>query len=180
MKGPVHSLDSSSELAAARAPFWLARLLPVLPRISRRLRAESGQSVVEFALIVPLLCTLVLVFVDFGKAMNYWIDLTHGANEGARLAAVNVDVTKAPYSAMGASSLQEYVKKGLETGELRSGSIVSICFPSGTSAGSPVTIQVTYPYKWIPFIGGTLNVKGRATMRLEHDATNFSALGTCA
>jgi Flp pilus assembly protein TadG len=40
-------------------------------------------------MVVPLLCTLVLVFVDFGKSMNYWIDLTHVANQIARQAAVN-------------------------------------------------------------------------------------------
>lgn len=141
----------------------------------RRLRGDSGQTVVEFGLVVPLLCVLVLVFVDFGKAMNYWIDATHAANEGARLASVNIDVTQPPYNAAGASSLQQYIQKGLETNELQSGSTVSICFPSGSrTAGSPVTVQVTYPYHWIPFIGGTLAIKAKATMRLEHDATNFT------
>jgi Flp pilus assembly protein TadG len=143
----------------------------------RRLRGgDSGQTVVEFGLVVPLLCVLVLVFVDFGKAMNYWIDVTHAANEGARLASVNIDVTQPPYNASGASSLQQYIQKELETTELQSGSTVSIC-TAGT-AGSPVTVQVTYPYHWIPFVGGTLTIKGKATMRLEHDATNFSH-GTC-
>ena len=43
-----------------------------------------------------------------------------------------------------------------------------------------MTVQVAYPYHWIPFIGGTLLIKGTATMRLEHDATNFSQVGpTC-
>ena len=144
----------------------------------RRLRSDSGQTVVEFGLVVPLLCILVLVFVDFGKAMNYWIDATHAADEGARLASVNIDVTQPPYNGAGASSLQEYIKKELETNELQSGSTVSICFPSGDShMGSPVEVRVAYPYHWIPFIGGTLMIKGTATMRLEHDAT-FSA-GTC-
>ena len=146
----------------------------------RRLAGDSGQTVVEFGLVVPLLCILVLVFVDFGKAMNYWIDATHAANEGARLAAVNADVTQPPYNAAGASSLQQYIQKELKTNELQSGSTVSICFPSSATAGSPVTVQVTYPYHWIPFIGGTLLIKGTATMRLEHDATNFSQVGpTC-
>ena len=103
-----------------------------------RLRSDSGQTVVEFGLVIPLLCILVLVFVDFGKAMNYWIDATHAASEGARLASVNIDVTQPPYSAVGASSLQQYIQKELETKELQSGSTVSICFPTGTeTAGSP-------------------------------------------
>src|SRR4051812_21984513 len=57
-----------------------------------RKSSESGQSVVEFALMLPLLCTLILLIVDFGKAMNYWIDLTHVSNQIARQAAVNSPV----------------------------------------------------------------------------------------
>ena len=150
----------------------------VLPKPRfRRLHSESGQTVVEFALVIPLLCILVLVFVDFGKAMNYWIEATHTANEGARLASVNIDVTQPPYNAAGASSLQQYIQKELATKELQSGSTVSIC-STGTE-GSPVSVQIAYPYHWIPFIGGTLMIKATATMRLEHAATNFSPVGSC-
>jgi Flp pilus assembly protein TadG len=131
-------------------------------------------------MVVPLLCVLVLVLVDFGKAMNYWIDLTHIANQGARLAAVNADVTQAPYNTAGASSLQQYVQQQAETTELK-GSTVSVCFPGGNSAaGSPVTVKVTYPYEFIPFVGRIWNIKGSATMRLEHSATKFLASGSCS
>ena len=34
--------------------------VPRLRRLGRKLRGESGQSVVEFGMVVPLLCTLVL------------------------------------------------------------------------------------------------------------------------
>ena len=37
---------------------------------------ESGQALVEFALVLPLLLLLVLGMVDFGKAYNYWNDVT--------------------------------------------------------------------------------------------------------
>jgi Flp pilus assembly protein TadG len=144
----------------------------------RRFRGESGQSVVEFGVVLPLLCALVLVFVDFGKGMNYWLDLTHGANEGARLAAVDIDITKPPYNASGATSLADYIKKGLETDELRTNATVSICGGPGTF-DSPVTVQVKYNYNWIPFIGGSLTLKSKATMRLEHDATHFTVAATC-
>lgn len=137
-------------------------------------------------MVVPLLAVLVLVLVSFGKAMNYWIDLTHIANQGARLAAVNADVTQAPYNAAGASSLQQYVQLQAQTTELK-GATVSVCFPGGgsTAAGAPVTVQVAYPYELIPFnfLGfakHTWSIKGHATMRLEHSATKFFASGTCS
>jgi Flp pilus assembly protein TadG len=144
-----------------------------------RLRGESGQGVVEFGLVVPLLCVLVLVFVDFGKAMNYWLDLNHAASEGARKAAVNRFATAGEY--------QTYIRDRLETKELRSGGTdsvpaaadVAICLPEGGDVGDPVTVQVKVDYDWIPFINsGTFNIKGTATMRLEQKA-DYSGVGTC-
>jgi len=134
-------------------------------------------------MVVPILCVLVLALFQFGKAMNYWIDLTHVANQGARLAAVNVDLTKAPYGS--SLSLQQYIQQQAQTTELK-GATVSVCFPAGgsTTAGSPVTVEVSYPASFIwnhaGFADRTITIRGKATMRLEHDATNFVASGTCS
>ena len=38
--------------------------------------------------VLPLLMMLLLGMLDFGKAFNSWIDETHMANVGARLASV--------------------------------------------------------------------------------------------
>lgn len=145
-----------------------------------RLRGESGQAAVEFGLVVPFLCVLVLVLVDFGKAMNYWLDLNHVASEGARKAAVNTYPTAAQY--------ETYIRDRLETGELKTGgtgsvpaaATIAICLPEGGDVGDPVTVQVAVGYKWIPFIGGTTwSIRGTATMRLEQQA-DYSGIGTCA
>ena len=150
------------------------------PAARRSLRSESGQSAVEFGMVVPFLCVLVLALVDFGKAMNYWLDLNHVASEGARKAAVNTFPTAAEY--------QTYVRDRLETTELRAGgtnsiptgATVSICLPEGSDVGDPVTVQVAVGYRWIPFISGTQwSLKGTATMRLEQPA-DFSPVGTCS
>ena len=53
-----------------------------------RLGREEGQATVEFAIVIPLLLLLIVGIIEFGKAFNYWIDLNHLANEGARWAAV--------------------------------------------------------------------------------------------
>jgi Flp pilus assembly protein TadG len=139
----------------------------------RRVRDESGQSVVEFALIVPLVCAIVLILVDFGKAMNYWLDLQQVANEGARLAAVNSPVT------------EDSIRARLKSNELRNGGSDSVVAPAdvaisvgGCAIGDPVTVAITSDYHWVSFPdwmplagGGILTIKGKATMRLEQRPT---------
>jgi Flp pilus assembly protein TadG len=127
-------------------------------------------------MVVPLLCALVLVLVDFGKAMNYWIDLTHVANQVARQTAVNSpDLT---------TLAKECAQ--LETNELRTGSSsvdptsITVSYPEGAVVGKPVKVEVAAKYKFIPFIGKTWTIKGSATMRLEHDPTNVPASGACS
>src|SRR5438309_10995809 len=60
-----------------------------LRRALRLGRDDRGVALTEMALVLPLLLLLILGMIDFGKAINYWIDNTHLANEGARLAVVN-------------------------------------------------------------------------------------------
>ena len=59
--------------------------------MSRRTKsgAESGASLVEFAVLAPLLIILVLGIVEFGWLFGQLNDVRHGAREGARFAAVD-------------------------------------------------------------------------------------------
>jgi Flp pilus assembly protein TadG len=54
----------------------------------------EGQSLVEFALVLPLLLALVLGMVEFGWILNAKITLTSAAREGARFYAVSKDASK--------------------------------------------------------------------------------------
>jgi Flp pilus assembly protein TadG len=49
---------------------------------------ESGQSLVEFVLILPLLLFLVLGMIEFGWLLNGKITLNSAAREGARVGVV--------------------------------------------------------------------------------------------
>jgi Flp pilus assembly protein TadG len=125
--------------------------------------------------VVPLVCILILFFVDFAKAMNYWLDANRVANEGARLAAVNAD----PLT-------PDAIKERFIFGEEKDSATVLICYESA-AVGEPVTVQVTMPHDWtlIPdWIpggaggGGTWNITSRATMRQEIPAT-YTSTGGC-
>ncbi|MDX1449910.1 MAG: TadE/TadG family type IV pilus assembly protein [Acidimicrobiia bacterium] len=52
-------------------------------------RGERGASLVEFAILAPLLVLLILGIVEFGWIFGQFNDVRHGAREGARFAAVD-------------------------------------------------------------------------------------------
>jgi hypothetical protein len=50
-------------------------------------RDDSGASMVEFALIAPILFVFLFGIIDFGRALFQYNNLTNAAREGARFAA---------------------------------------------------------------------------------------------
>lgn len=158
------------------------KLTTAAPTIRRVASDERGVSIVEFALVLPILLILLFAVLDFGKAFNYWIDGTHLANEGARWAVVN----KNPGSS---GSLQDYIRQQADTPELRDGGTASVpgplqvCinFPDGSSnVGDPVEVTTTSIYNWLPFLGDRIGITqttmtASSTMRLEAVPTVYSA-----
>jgi hypothetical protein len=57
-------------------------------------RRSEGQSLVEFALVLPLFLLLVMGIADLGLAVFSYNSITNAAREGARLAIVNQDMPK--------------------------------------------------------------------------------------
>jgi Flp pilus assembly protein TadG len=149
----------------------------------RGLKEERGTSLVEFALVLPVLLLILFGVLDAGKAFNYANDQTHLAAEGARWAVVN--------SNPGGGTLQQYILSQADTTELRSAAQVCITFPTNPDTGSsgqvgdPVTVTVKSDYDWIPFMPmAPIQINRSATMRLEALPTSFSAggggTGSCA
>lgn len=56
-----------------------------------RARRGRGQSLAEFALVLPIFLVLFFAVVDLGSAVFTFNSLTNAAREGARLAIVNQD-----------------------------------------------------------------------------------------
>ena len=61
----------------------------LISRRKRLLGSERGTALVEFALIAPLLFLLVFGVIEFGRALNYYNDLTQLSGQGARSAIVS-------------------------------------------------------------------------------------------
>ena len=151
-----------------------------LLRALRLRRGDRGQAIIEFAMVLPLLCAVVLIFVSFGKAVYYYIQYTHAANEGAREAVVNLPSSTTALPG-GATTLASYLQN--QIGD--TGATVDICYsdatpPSGhtnRSVGEPVTVKVSKDYSWFPFMNlGTFKIVGSSTMRIEQDTSGNTKL----
>lgn len=71
-----------------------------LRRARLRSGSEEGAAAVEFALVVPLLLTLLFGIIEFGTAYNAQILVTNAAREAAREVAVNDAATQSSVDAV--------------------------------------------------------------------------------
>ena len=133
----------------------------------KRFRGDDGQSAVEFAMVLPLMALIIYVFVMLGKGIYVYFELTHAANAGARIAAVNLP-DPAPSASPGIA-----LRNKLQTDySLPNGANVAICYPDAgkRTGGEPVQVDVYANVTFIPFV--SMQIKGAATMRIEQDTTS--------
>jgi Flp pilus assembly protein TadG len=153
----------------------------------RRAAGERGQTMVEFAVVLPLFLLLILGVLDIGKAISYWQDETHLANEAARYAAVDNSPTKDGAGNPVAGSLGNAIKNSAESEDLKHGGhsistpgvAITFSFPGGTTKhciGDPVKVTVTSTYNWLHYLvsdlGPSTGVTATSTMRLEQNYKN--------
>jgi len=128
---------------------------------------------VEFALILFPLLLLVAGIIQFGIALNYWLDMQRIANQGARWAAVNnwpPDCPRGSASCPSPNTLQETLERQILTAGLQAATTVEVCFPDAGSkiVGAPVKVHLEAPFTFVPLLGiGRISLEADATMRLE-------------
>ena len=84
-------VDSSQATSVAQGRSPLAVLCP-----------EAGASLVEFALLLPFLCLLLLGVIDFGRAYYLGIEVRNAAHAGALYGTQNsTDITGMQNTALG-------------------------------------------------------------------------------
>ena len=57
---------------------------------TNRWRARAGQSLVEMAMVLPVLAFLTFGLLDFGRAYYFQVSVTNAAREGARVGILNI------------------------------------------------------------------------------------------
>jgi Flp pilus assembly protein TadG len=111
-------------------------------RRRRNLASDQGQTVVEFALVAPLLIVLILGIFQGGIAFNHYLVVTDAARAGARQAIV------ARVSHISIATIQQTAKNAggdLDPAKLNV-TVSDPTDPTLSTAGSSVTVTVTYPY----------------------------------
>jgi Flp pilus assembly protein TadG len=128
---------------------------------SRRItRDETGQTMAEFAIVLPVLCVLLFGIIQLGIVFNNYVTLTDAVRAGARQAAVSRndgDPTGATTTAVRSSAA-----------DLNQTSL-GVTVNSAWTAGTPVTVTATYPYSinllgWVVASG---NLTSKTTERVE-------------
>jgi len=140
------------------------RMRAPTPHVVRRIRSreERGQTLVEFALVLPLLGLLIFGIIQFGILFYTYIDLTSAAREGARKASVSrtdanaIKTVKATIAA--ATSVVD------DTADT-----ITVTPAQPWTSGQDVEVKVTYPYSLnimgVVIWNGTLT--GDAVARVE-------------
>ena len=121
---------------------------------------QRGVALIEFALVLPMILLILLGMIDVGKAVNYWNDETHLANE-----ADSAELRNGGTGSVSSPGVQ-----------------ICIWFPNNTNSaddpardhaiGDPVQVIVHAQYNWLAYLVGKglpvhSDLSASSTMRLE-------------
>jgi Flp pilus assembly protein TadG len=132
--------------------------------MSRRrtnIRNERGQTMVEFALVVPILCVVLFGILQFGALYNDYVTLTDATRVGARKAATARHEAN-PEAAAEAAARNS--AQGLDPSELDI-TVTATAWEHGAS----VTVEGTYPYEidLLGFVVASGDLSSETTERVE-------------
>ena len=124
-------------------------------------RNDRGQTMVEFALVVPILCVVLFGILQFGALYNDYVTLTDATRVGARKAATSRHLAD---PAGAAATAARNAATGLTTAKL--GVTVTA---TAWEHGETVTVKATYPYKvdLLGFVVASGTLKSQTTERVE-------------
>ncbi|GAB3560843.1 hypothetical protein GCM10027405_11480 [Arthrobacter alkaliphilus] len=120
-----------------------------MPRAS-----ERGAVAVEFAILAPLLITLLLGIMEFGRAYNVQVSLTNAAREGVRVMAISNDQTAAKTAA-------KNVAVALNPQLADSNFTFS---PSSCTSGAQMSVTIKYTLNTLTGMAGPFPMQGVGVM----------------
>jgi Flp pilus assembly protein TadG len=153
-------------------------------RLLRRLRNTRGGSLVEAALITPLLLLLTFGIIDFASMFYVYLALENGVSQATRFAVTGnlQDDPNTPGAKLDrVNSIKYTMRQATPTLTLPDGYFTFAHLPAGSSSwaggvGGPGDIEkvtVNYPFKFLTpliapfFTGGQLNMQVDSAMKNE-------------
>jgi Flp pilus assembly protein TadG len=157
---------------------WASRLGGKVPgsasssnRIVRRSRGETGSTMVEFAMVLPIFLLLATGMSTFGIALNQYLELNNAVAVGAQYLSIDranttdpcADASQKIYNAAPFLSRDgitlTYVLNGTTYGPFK-GTTANTCNSSTTSTGAAGNLVRTEPAEVIATYPCTLGVYG--------------------
>ncbi len=103
-------------------------------------RRQRGQSLVELALLLPVLCTIMLGALDLGRAYYSYSAVANAARVGAQYAAY------ATVWPLDATAVEQKVRDEASDISVRE---VTLTPASGWAQGQDITVAVTYDFQFL-------------------------------
>jgi len=103
--------------------------------------SSRGQTLVEFALVLPIIVILLFGIIDFGLMLNHRITLQHAVREGARYGMVTADCAAIQ------QRTADRAGDSIDPGDVT----VSYQSPDGSAVTSAVpgdNVKVSAPFEW--------------------------------
>jgi len=134
----------------------------VLRQISTIIRNNRGQSIVEFALVLPLLLLLLLGIIDFGQVFYKVILANEAAREAARTVATSdAGGSSAKSTAIAAAqAIDSSFTANVNSTSLVTGDTLIVTVTGSVAIADPIMST---------FLGNPYSVSAKANMRMEQD-----------
>jgi len=131
---------------------------------------SRGQTLVEFALVLPIIVILLFGIIDFGLMLNHRITLQHAVREGARYAAVHD----------GCTDIQDRTKDRAGSA-ISDRNTVSVSYEQNPAPDGS-TVKVSAPFDWqFPLMSrfgvGAIHGHASGEAMLELEVTDAGGCG---
>ena len=135
-------------------------------------KREEGATLVEFALVIPVLLLLVIVILDLGRAVNAYVTVSNASREGARYATVH---PTAAASAIAAQVKSRSVPLDtslmtVTTTYYNGSSFQAWPPPSASPTIVPIRVQTTFSWASVTFLLGQFMASRTFTTTSTMDA----------
>jgi Flp pilus assembly protein TadG len=146
-------------------------MMEELRPVARPPRGERGATLVEFAIVAPLLFLLIFGLIEVSWAFSQQVEVRHGARETARLAATDY------------GDLSAIVGEGCSRMHATVAGAQVTLTSSGAAVGETVTVEVQAPMQTLtgfldPMLAGA-TVASSAEMRIERPPSWTDGVQAC-